>query len=156
MLEAEKHVESMTKNSMIVCDKTTSQKVSSKIKRSVKKSLNFEKSFNEDKQEKIDLHKQWQKLVDEKESNTELLRKLKLIKTHREKNNLTTLDQLINKWTNVCQDALSQLHSYAPKQPPMTMLQLIYCLQIDPKTVCFDNATNNFYKLYQSDKGKGG
>ena len=85
MLEAEKHVESMTKNSMIVCDKTTSQKVSSKIKRSVKKSLNFEKSFNEDKQEKIDLHKQWQKLVDEKESNTELLRKLKLIKTHREK-----------------------------------------------------------------------
>ena len=86
MLEAEKQVESIKTNSnKTVCVKPSNQKGVCTVKRSVKKSLNFENNFNENSQVKLDLHKQWKDLIKEKEDNTEHLRKLKLIKTHREK-----------------------------------------------------------------------
>ena len=98
MLEAEKQVESIkTSSNRTVCVEASNRKAICTVKRSVKKSLNFENNSIENSQVKLDLHKQWKDLIKEKENNTEHLRKLKLIKTHREKVSFRILSRYTNQ-----------------------------------------------------------
>ena len=90
------------------------------------------------------LHKKFWNLKRQSEKNREILRKLKLVKFHKHKNNLDTLDTLIKKWRLSCQKALNELMEFSPQQPRTTMLQLMQHLGIDPKQVQFDINTNEF------------
>ncbi|BFZ02039.1 hypothetical protein BsWGS_05077 [Bradybaena similaris] len=60
----------------------------------------------------------------------ELLRKLKMVKMYREKNNLTELQKLIDIWRDVSQKALLDLHDLQPPPRP-SLTELINHLQID-------------------------
>ena len=92
------------------------------------------------------LHEKFWDLKRQSEKNREVLRKLKLVKFHKHKNNLDTLDMLIKKWCLSCQKALAELLEFSPQQPPTTMLQLMQHLGIDPKQVQFDVNANEFIK----------
>nr|CAB3266009.1 swi5-dependent recombination DNA repair protein 1 homolog [Phallusia mammillata] len=76
--------------------------------------------------------------------NTETLRKLKLVKNHKEKNNIKSLELLIQKWRKASQIALIELLEYAPKEPETTLGQLITYLGIDHETIKFDQQTQSF------------
>ena len=88
---------------------------------------------------------EYSKLKKLSDKNQEVLRKLKLVKFHKNKNNLDTLNLLIKKWQLVCEKALTELLQFSSKQPPTTMLQLIQHLGIDPEQVQFDVTANAFF-----------
>lgn len=74
----------------------------------------------------------------------ETLRKLNMVKLYRTKNNLSQLEQLINRWRQVCQTAIQDLHETLT-QPRPPMFDLLTHLQIEPSKVgynaeedCFD------------------
>ncbi|CAK8689572.1 swi5-dependent recombination DNA repair protein 1 homolog [Clavelina lepadiformis] len=85
-------------------------------------------------------------LKDQFLSNQENIRKLKLVRTHRNKNNLETLQKLIYKWREACQSALQELLDSSSKPSETTMLQLINYLGIDTKMIQFDPKTQSFLK----------
>lgn len=73
----------------------------------------------------------------------ELLRKLKMVKMYREKNDLTELQILIDRWRRVSQTALSDLLQLYPEPRPQ-LSDLITHLQIDPELVKFDREEQDF------------
>ncbi|GFN90698.1 swi5-dependent recombination DNA repair protein 1 homolog [Plakobranchus ocellatus] len=77
------------------------------------------------------------------EEKLELLRKLKMVKMYREKNNLTNLQQLIDRWRSVSQSALTDLLDLQPEPRP-SMENLISHLQIDPNLVLYDEEEQDF------------
>jgi len=96
------------------------------------------KDFLSSLSNKENLSEKYSKLKDQSDRNKEALRKLKLVKFHKHKNNLDTLDMLVKKWRSTCQKALTELLQFSSQQPPVTMLQLMQHLGIDPKQVNFD------------------
>jgi len=81
-----------------------------------------------------------QQMIVEKQ---EILRKLNLVKLHRNKNDLTTLSSLTAKWLSVSRRALVELWQLSPEpRPPMA--QLIAHLQLDPQMIGFSAATDSF------------
>lgn len=77
---------------------------------------------------------------------TEVLRKLNLVKTYREKNNLEKLDELIKKWTNATQEMLQTLLQRA-SEPKPTMAQLLEQLQIQADMVHYNEDNDCFDSL---------
>ncbi|WAR21572.1 SFR1-like protein [Mya arenaria] len=77
-------------------------------------------------------------LENELTSRKELLRKLKMVKMYREKNNLSELEVLITKWRGVSQQALQDLHQSMPEPRP-SLTELINHLGIDHNLVCFSS-----------------
>ncbi|XP_067656796.1 swi5-dependent recombination DNA repair protein 1 homolog [Haliotis asinina] len=67
----------------------------------------------------------------------EKLRKLKMVKMYRSKNNLQQLQSLIDKWRGVTQRALSDLHNLLP-QPRPSLPDFVRHLQIDTHLVQID------------------
>ncbi|XP_059171616.1 swi5-dependent recombination DNA repair protein 1 homolog [Physella acuta] len=77
-----------------------------------------------------------------KEKN-EQLRKLKMVKMYREKNNLTDLQALIDKWREVSQKALGDLLDAHPEPKP-SMTQLIDHLLIDHDLIQYNADEEGF------------
>uniref|UniRef100_H2YWC1 Swi5-dependent recombination DNA repair protein 1 homolog n=1 Tax=Ciona savignyi TaxID=51511 RepID=H2YWC1_CIOSA len=92
------------------------------------------------------LHIRLAKLKEQQLKNGERLRNLKRVKAYKEKNNLETLERLIIKWRNSCQEALNELIQFAPQEPKPTMRQLLSHLSINPSLVEFDKKTQEFFK----------
>ncbi|XP_071089413.1 swi5-dependent recombination DNA repair protein 1 homolog [Haliotis cracherodii] len=67
----------------------------------------------------------------------EKLRKLKMVKMYRSKNNLQQLQGLIDKWRGVTQQALSDLHNMLPEPRP-SLADFVRHLQIDSDLVQLD------------------
>ncbi|XP_064603727.1 swi5-dependent recombination DNA repair protein 1 homolog [Liolophura sinensis] len=86
------------------------------------------------------LHASLQENIEEKQ---ETLRKLKMVKMYRTKNNLDHLDSLISKWRHVSQQALQDLHNKLPEPKP-TMTELVNHLQIDHQLVNFNPDEESF------------
>ncbi|CAL1536481.1 unnamed protein product [Lymnaea stagnalis] len=73
----------------------------------------------------------------------EQLRKLKMVKMYREKNNLTELQVLIDTWRDVSQRALTDLLERHPEPKP-TMSQLIAQMQIDTGLIAYNTEEEGF------------
>ncbi|MED6236555.1 hypothetical protein ATANTOWER_010923 [Ataeniobius toweri] len=89
-----------------------------------------------------DLALQLRKEVKEK---TETLRRLKLVKMYRSKNDLTQLQTLIDKWRSCAQAALYELQSEFPVEGRKADLsELIDLFGLDDSILCFDRAEGDF------------
>lgn len=84
---------------------------------------------------------QLQKQLKEKE---ECLRKLKMVKLYRSKNDLSNLDDLIIKWREVSQQVLLDLHQKLPEPKP-SLSCLLQHLHIDPTFLRFNSDEEAFY-----------
>ncbi|XP_033633499.1 swi5-dependent recombination DNA repair protein 1 homolog [Asterias rubens] len=85
----------------------------------------------------------WKSLQRQVAIHTETLRKLKMVKMYRTKNNLSDLEVLIEKWRSACQTALMELHQRLPEPRP-TMGTLITDWKIDPDLLNFDPDGDSF------------
>lgn len=76
----------------------------------------------------------------------EELRKLRLVKMYRSKNNLEELQSLIDKWREVSQQAIQDLHSAMPEPKP-SLTELINHLGIDHQLLRFKSTDeeDSFY-----------
>ncbi|GFS16022.1 SWI5-dependent recombination repair 1 [Elysia marginata] len=88
---------------------------------------------------------QQQQLDSDLKEKQELLRKLKMVKMYREKNDLTELQKLIDRWRSVSQAALSDLLDLHPEPRPQ-LGDLISHLQIDPGLVQFNAEDQDFHQ----------
>uniref|UniRef100_A0A2C9LHM7 Swi5-dependent recombination DNA repair protein 1 homolog n=1 Tax=Biomphalaria glabrata TaxID=6526 RepID=A0A2C9LHM7_BIOGL len=77
-----------------------------------------------------------------KEKN-EILRKLKMVKMYREKNNLSELQILINTWRAVSQRALVDLHQLLPHPMP-SLTELITNMHIDAELIHYNVEDESF------------
>ncbi|KAH9488514.1 Swi five-dependent recombination repair protein Sfr1 [Bulinus truncatus] len=68
---------------------------------------------------------------------SETLRKLKMVKMYREKNNLEELQVLINTWREVSQFALVDLHNLLPDPRP-TLSELVSNMNIDTNLIQYN------------------
>ncbi|XP_043110588.1 swi5-dependent recombination DNA repair protein 1 homolog [Puntigrus tetrazona] len=76
---------------------------------------------------------------------SETLRRLKMAKMYRKKNDLTQLQRLVDKWRSCAQSVLCELQSELPsegKQVPLS--QLIDSLGLDDKILHFDRTEEDF------------
>ncbi|KAL4231116.1 Swi five-dependent recombination repair protein Sfr1 [Mactra antiquata] len=85
-------------------------------------------------------------VLKELSAREEVLRKLKMVKMYRAKNNLTELQTLIDKWRDVSQQALQDFYEAMPEPKP-SLTQLINHLCIDHQLIRFksENDEENFY-----------
>ncbi|XP_014326421.1 swi5-dependent recombination DNA repair protein 1 homolog [Xiphophorus maculatus] len=89
-----------------------------------------------------DLALQLRKEVKEK---TETLRRLKMVKMYRSKNDLTQLQTLIDKWRSCAQAALYELQSEFPIDGRKADLsELIDLFGLDDSILCFDRPEGDF------------
>uniref|UniRef100_A0A3P9PD68 Swi5-dependent recombination DNA repair protein 1 homolog n=1 Tax=Poecilia reticulata TaxID=8081 RepID=A0A3P9PD68_POERE len=89
-----------------------------------------------------DLALQLRKEVKEK---METLRRLKMVKMYRSKNDLTQLQTLIDKWRSCAQAALYELQSEFPVDGRKADLsELIDLFGLDDGILCFDRAEGEF------------
>lgn len=84
-----------------------------------------------------------QRLLKEISEKEEVLRKLKMVKMYRTKNNLTQLQCLIEKWRGVTQQGLQDLHDALPEPKP-SLTELLQHLGVDNNLVKFDPAEETF------------
>lgn len=75
----------------------------------------------------------------------EQLRKLKMVKSYRTKNDLTKLQGLIHKWREVSQEAAESLLEATSKQPKPSMAQLLDHLHIDHDLIKYSPEEESFY-----------
>ncbi|XP_038046196.1 swi5-dependent recombination DNA repair protein 1 homolog [Patiria miniata] len=76
-------------------------------------------------------------------ADMERLRKLKMVKMYRTKNDLSELQDLIDKWRTACQTALEELH-HMTSEPRPPMGKLISDWKVNPELVQFDVETDSF------------
>ncbi|XP_053406682.1 swi5-dependent recombination DNA repair protein 1 homolog [Mercenaria mercenaria] len=76
------------------------------------------------------------RLLKEVETKEEQLRKLRMVKMYRSKNNLEELQILIDKWRAVSQQAVQDLHAAMPEPRP-SLTELINHLGIDHELLHF-------------------
>ncbi|XP_053730926.1 swi5-dependent recombination DNA repair protein 1 homolog [Synchiropus splendidus] len=88
---------------------------------------------------------QREQLRREVREKTETLRRLKMVKMYRSKNDLTQLQTLIDKWRRCAQAALLELQSYIPVsgQKP-GLADLIDLFGLDDNILHFDRALEDF------------
>ncbi|EDO45407.1 predicted protein [Nematostella vectensis] len=72
------------------------------------------------------------------------LRKLKMVKMYRTKNDLTDLQKLIDKWRNVSQEAAERLLTKIKKEPSPKMKELLDQFQIDYKLIGYSEEEEGF------------
>nr|XP_006825956.1 PREDICTED: swi5-dependent recombination DNA repair protein 1 homolog [Saccoglossus kowalevskii] len=82
-----------------------------------------------------------QKQLSEKE---ETLRKLRMVKMYRTKNDLDKLESLIIKWRSASQDTLRELQDKLPMKDKPTMQELIENWHLDSKLLHFDEEVDCF------------
>ncbi|XP_016313436.1 swi5-dependent recombination DNA repair protein 1 homolog [Sinocyclocheilus anshuiensis] len=76
---------------------------------------------------------------------SETLRRLKMAKMYRTKNDLTQLQRLIDKWRSCAQSVLCELQSEIPSEGKQVSLsQLIGSLGLDDKILHFDRTEEDF------------
>ncbi|RUS90031.1 hypothetical protein EGW08_002218 [Elysia chlorotica] len=127
----------LSKNSVGVCD--SREEISTTSNREEKPALK-PKCHSENSESLISqLHASDAELKEK----LELLRKLKMVKMYREKNDLTMLQKLIDRWRSVSQAALTDLHCLHPEPRP-ALGDLIAHLQIDPGLVHYDAEEQDF------------
>ncbi|XP_077469894.1 swi5-dependent recombination DNA repair protein 1 homolog [Stigmatopora argus] len=92
-----------------------------------------------------DLARRREQLGRDVKDKTETLRRLRMVKMYRSKNNLAQLQTLIDKWRNCAQQALYELQSAIPVEGRKAGLsQLIDFLGLDENILRFDRAEDNF------------
>ncbi|XP_077992686.1 uncharacterized protein LOC144446737 [Glandiceps talaboti] len=74
----------------------------------------------------------------------ETLRKLKMVKMYRNKNDLERLQQLITKWRTASQDILLELQEKLPMEKKPRLGELIKSWQLDPDLLQFDGDVDSF------------
>ena len=93
-----------------------------------------------------------QLLEDEKRSleakvkeREEKLRKLKMVKMYRSKNNLQELSTLTATWREVAQEAAESLLASSTHQPRPSMAQMLDYLHIDHQLIQYSSQDDSFY-----------
>lgn len=90
-----------------------------------------------------DIQGELDKWRNELATKEEIVRKLKLVKLYRSKNDLTELQQLIIDWRTACQNALLDYLDKIP-QPKPTIGELLDHLHIDYKLLNYDSELEEF------------
>uniref|UniRef100_A0A3Q2WY45 Swi5-dependent recombination DNA repair protein 1 homolog n=1 Tax=Haplochromis burtoni TaxID=8153 RepID=A0A3Q2WY45_HAPBU len=86
-----------------------------------------------------------QRLRKEVKDKTETLRRLKMVKMYRSKNDLTHLQTLIDKWRHCAQAALYELQSEVPIDGRKASLsELIDLFNLDESILHFDRTEDDF------------
>ncbi|XP_037542394.1 swi5-dependent recombination DNA repair protein 1 homolog [Nematolebias whitei] len=86
-----------------------------------------------------------QQLRKEIKSKTETLRRLKMVKMYRSKNDLTQLQTLINKWRSCAQAGLYELQSEVPIDGRRASLsELMDLFGLDHSILHFDRSEDDF------------
>lgn len=116
-------------------EKESEEESSSKSLAAEKTDLEQLKQLEE---EKRDLEKQ----LKERE---EKLRKLKLVKMYRTKNNLQELERLTSKWREVAQEAAESLLGSSTHEPRPSMAQMLNYLHIDHDLIRYSVQEESFY-----------
>ena len=75
----------------------------------------------------------------------EKLRKLKLVKMYRTKNNLEELERLTSKWREVAQEAAESLLGSSTHEPRPSMAQMLNYLHIDHDLIRYSAQEESFY-----------
>ncbi|XP_070539703.1 swi5-dependent recombination DNA repair protein 1 homolog isoform X2 [Ptychodera flava] len=89
----------------------------------------------------IDMRNEFKERVSEKE---ETLRKLKMVKMYRSKNDLEQLQHLIDKWRNASQDILLELQDKLPMETKPKLKELISNWNLDAEMLHFDEEMDCF------------
>lgn len=84
-----------------------------------------------------------ERLLKEISEQEEILRKLKMVKMYRTKNNLTQLESLIEKWRDVAQQGFQDLHEALPEPKP-SLTELLQHLGTDFNLVKFNPIEETF------------
>ncbi|CAL1577555.1 unnamed protein product [Knipowitschia caucasica] len=93
----------------------------------------------------LDLTQQLEQLKREVKDKTETLRRLKMVKMYRSKNNLTQLQALIDKWRSCAQASLYELQSDATRDGKKASLsELIDLFGLEDGILHFDRAEDDF------------
>ncbi|XP_077351000.1 swi5-dependent recombination DNA repair protein 1 homolog [Festucalex cinctus] len=86
-----------------------------------------------------------ERLGREVKDKTETLRRLRMVKMYRSKNDLAQLQTLIDKWRSCAQNALYELQSHLPVEGRTASLsELIDLFGLDEKILHFDRAEDDF------------
>lgn len=111
------------------------------------------KDLNNSSIDNVDLHSslpiveclkiQKSQLIERIRQKEETLRKLKLVKMYRSKNDVKELEELSVKWRQVSQTALQDLFLLIPEPRP-SMLQLIQNLQLDVEKLGYNDDDDSF------------
>ncbi|XP_077585260.1 swi5-dependent recombination DNA repair protein 1 homolog isoform X2 [Stigmatopora nigra] len=92
-----------------------------------------------------DLTRRRDQLNRDVKDKTETLRRLRMVKMYRSKNNLEQLQTLIDKWRNCAQQALYELQSAIPVDGrKASMSQFIDFLGLDENILHFNRAEDDF------------
>jgi hypothetical protein len=99
-----------------------------------------------------DINSVWQRLEDEKRTleakvkeRGEKLRKLKMVKMYRTKNDLQELETLTATWREVAQEAAETLLASSTHQPRPSMAQMLDYLHIDHQLIHYSDQDESFY-----------
>ncbi|XP_073691134.1 swi5-dependent recombination DNA repair protein 1 homolog [Garra rufa] len=88
---------------------------------------------------------QCEKLRKAVKEKTETLRRLKMAKMYRKKNDLTQLQRLVDKWRSCVQSVLCELQSELPTEgKQLSLSQLIDNFGLDDKLLHFDRTEEDF------------
>jgi len=77
--------------------------------------------------------------TDSNEDKLEQLRRLKLVKYHRQQNDLTELRMLTEKWREAGHRALHELHSLINQEPKPSCKTILRQFGIDPSHIDCDS-----------------
>uniref|UniRef100_A0A8C2KNQ2 Swi5-dependent recombination DNA repair protein 1 homolog n=1 Tax=Cyprinus carpio TaxID=7962 RepID=A0A8C2KNQ2_CYPCA len=92
-----------------------------------------------------DLPQQCEELRRAVKEKSETLRRLKMAKMYRKKNDLTQLQRLVDKWRSCAQSVLCELQSELPSEGKQVSLsQFIDSLGLDDKILHFDRTEEDF------------
>ncbi|CAH2322429.1 Hypothetical predicted protein [Pelobates cultripes] len=95
--------------------------------------------------EMVELKRRLLKRVEDKE---EFLRRLKMVKLYRSKNNLTELHSLIEKWRKSSQQVLYELQTtLSTENSKISLTQLIENCNLDDKLLQYNRAEEDFENL---------
>ncbi|XP_020777211.1 swi5-dependent recombination DNA repair protein 1 homolog [Boleophthalmus pectinirostris] len=93
----------------------------------------------------LNLTQQLEQLKKEVKDKTETLRRLKMVKMYRSKNNLTQLQSLIDKWRSCAQAALYELQSEVTQDGKKASLsELIDLFGLEDNILHFDRTEEDF------------
>ncbi|XP_061767591.1 swi5-dependent recombination DNA repair protein 1 homolog [Nerophis ophidion] len=95
-----------------------------------------------------DLARRRERLSREVKDKTETLRRLKMVKMYRSKNDLGQLQTLVDKWRSCAQEALYQLQSQVPVDGRKASLsELIDLFGLDENILHFDRTEDDFLNM---------
>lgn len=96
-------------------------------------------------EQSLDLTQQWDQLKREVKDKTETLRRLKMAKMYRSKNDLTQLQTLIDKWRSCAQAALYELQTEVTQDGKKSSLsELMDLFGLDDSILHFDRTEEDF------------